>query len=523
MPDIKKNIIPTETVTARFAQHLSIEGNKRILISAPFGSGKTFFLQQFFQPERKTLNITLHPIDYSVASNEDIFELIKHDILIELMDKYIEDLKLEKDDFSRLLILQEYVRNKMDIIGFVKSILSKFSSTAEAVVENVEAVKTTIDEFKKFEDSVKIDEEQKIINYVSELKLKTGSIRENDGITAFIKDFVKRIKDTNKDQKFVLILDDLDRLDPDHVFRLFNLFTAHHDSKTDENKFDFDQVIFVCDINNIHHMFIHKYGAHVDFSGYIDKFYSSYIFNFDFKRFLFEKINDLLQAKIDFDKEFGKDGADLYLHEAYNIKKKGTNFSESLMYVIRRLVHYEQIRIRNFERFQSYTLPNYQFTLFSGMKQNVYEFPFLVMMCTFQQFFPRINELETAMENLSKKFDSDYSSDGEQLYFNDEGIIRLLISESLPFILPEKDVFHRDTIKGGKTYQLENELGNLVSCNVIKSRGDRLKLIEMNVEKQALDEEKKEITVYERVVRPNPFWFLLKGLKGCIERGYLRI
>jgi hypothetical protein len=53
-------------------------------------------------------------------------------------------------------------------------------------------------------------------------------------------------------------------------------------SKNDlkDNKFGFDRVILVCDIQNIRNIFKHRYEADVDFNGYIDKFYSTDIFHF---------------------------------------------------------------------------------------------------------------------------------------------------------------------------------------------------------------------------------------------------
>lgn len=125
------------------------------------------------------------------------------------------------------------------------------------------------------------------MKYLVSHRLKKGSVREDgDYITILIQDLISRIKAVKENKPFIFILDDLDRLDPEHVFRLFNVFTAHHDSKTDKNKFNFDQVIFVCDVRNIHYMFQHKYGTHTDFQGYIDKFYSSHIFIFDFKAYI---------------------------------------------------------------------------------------------------------------------------------------------------------------------------------------------------------------------------------------------
>lgn len=75
---VEKIIIPTKTVKQEFKVHCRIPNNKRILFSAPFGAGKSFFLTDYFSDDH-ALFIKLHPIDYSVASNEDIFELMKHE------------------------------------------------------------------------------------------------------------------------------------------------------------------------------------------------------------------------------------------------------------------------------------------------------------------------------------------------------------------------------------------------------------------------------------------------------------
>ena len=67
----------------RFEMHLV--HNLRTIFSAKFGDGKTYFLREFRKDhEKDTVFIVLHPINYSVATNEDIFEYIKRDILVEL-------------------------------------------------------------------------------------------------------------------------------------------------------------------------------------------------------------------------------------------------------------------------------------------------------------------------------------------------------------------------------------------------------------------------------------------------------
>jgi hypothetical protein len=86
---------------------------------------------------------------------------------------------------------------------------------------------------------------------------------------------------TNSGKKSVLIIDDLDRLDPEHIFRILNIFSAFQDQHKETNKFGFDKVILVFDVENVRSIFRHKYGSGADFSGYLDKFYSQEIFWFD--------------------------------------------------------------------------------------------------------------------------------------------------------------------------------------------------------------------------------------------------
>jgi len=71
---------------SRFQEHLLEPANQRTIFSGKFGSGKTIFLNDFFKENKSLfLPIVLHPVNYSIASNEDIFEYIKYDILLELL------------------------------------------------------------------------------------------------------------------------------------------------------------------------------------------------------------------------------------------------------------------------------------------------------------------------------------------------------------------------------------------------------------------------------------------------------
>lgn len=64
----------------RFQQHL--ENNKQTILSAKFGDGKTYFLNEYMnQHSDDTFFVVLRPVNYIVSPNEDIFEYIKRDIL----------------------------------------------------------------------------------------------------------------------------------------------------------------------------------------------------------------------------------------------------------------------------------------------------------------------------------------------------------------------------------------------------------------------------------------------------------
>lgn len=92
----------------KFEEHLT--ANSRILFSSAFGTGKTFFLKYFFEaPEIKERYNAFHlfPVNYQVATNEDIFELIKYDIVCHLLDT--DWIQVNNEKFSKLLALQSYL------------------------------------------------------------------------------------------------------------------------------------------------------------------------------------------------------------------------------------------------------------------------------------------------------------------------------------------------------------------------------------------------------------------------------
>ena len=73
-------------------------------------------------------------------------------------------------------------------------------------------------------------------------------------------------------------MDDLDRLDPESIFRLLNIFSSFFD-RNQKNKFGFDKIIIVADYENIKNIFHHKYGEETDFEGYMINSFQQNLFS----------------------------------------------------------------------------------------------------------------------------------------------------------------------------------------------------------------------------------------------------
>ena len=107
MTRIPKIEIDISTPATDFTEHLM--SNSRILFSGAFGIGKTFFLKYFFDTDavKDRYNVFhLFPVNYQIATNEDISELIKYDILYHLLE--FDWVKIDNENFSKQLVLQSY-------------------------------------------------------------------------------------------------------------------------------------------------------------------------------------------------------------------------------------------------------------------------------------------------------------------------------------------------------------------------------------------------------------------------------
>ena len=326
----------------RFTNHIEITNNTRIFFSGIFGIGKTYFLKEFFEKNNDTYeSIVLRPVNYSIASNEDIINYIKYDIAFELLGKNIE---FEKTDISKHLSAQYYVKDNLaQVVSSIAKMSGQIGKPIANIIDGLQALNKKIENHNK---ENQVDQRKDVTDFLEQISKKEGSIYEENNITELISALVQSLKENDDEdsakKETVLVIDDLDRLDPEHIFRILNVFACHFDLDTsDENKFGFDKIIVVGDAENIRNIFQAKYGINTDFNGYLDKFYSFEIYKYDnksvLKGYLYDYVKNL------------KIGQSLYLNDTNSV------IVRLLLEILRKLVDYNLLNIRtlksSFERY----------------------------------------------------------------------------------------------------------------------------------------------------------------------------
>lgn len=265
MSEKLKSVLITES-NNDFKEHF--DNNKRIIFSAPFGVGKTYFLNEFFDRpicRGKYEVFTIHPVNYCTADNKDIYELIKYDLIGQLVDKnYIKgryDKGYDPDINDKRVF--NLLCEGLNIVSLGQS---------KKVTDSIKTAYKILKEIKHSNKEIEKTEDNEALRYRDNLGEEKGLYLEMNIISRLIKD---KIEEISKEKETVLVIEDLDRLDPAHIFRLLNIFSSYDDLDTRENKFGFSKIIFVCDIDNIREIYRHFYGPNTDFDGYISKFYDA--------------------------------------------------------------------------------------------------------------------------------------------------------------------------------------------------------------------------------------------------------
>ncbi|MGL4331853.1 MAG: hypothetical protein ACRCSR_03490 [Bacteroidales bacterium] len=308
---LPEEYIPIEDKIDDFKLYL--KSINRAILSARFGDGKSTFLNEFEEKSKKDYIIfRIYPLNYQVADNKDIFEYIKRDLLLQMLSYDV----LEDIDYPTSVLVWNYItNNKLDI---VKDLIDSVPDLDLGIV-NTDWVKKpflnlimNLKNFKEFKEDVQENQKSKRVeNFIKALDFYKGSIYEFDEISQLICRINTQIKAKEKKQT-ILVIEDLDRVDPAHIFRILNILSAHiershcgadeWETTKGDNKFLFDKILLVCDIENIKNIFHHFYGERTDFIGYISKFSSHKPFYYSLR----EGYKDFILRKLSADKDLSR-------------------------------------------------------------------------------------------------------------------------------------------------------------------------------------------------------------------------
>lgn len=270
-----------------------LEREPRVVLSAGFGDGKTYFLKRFSEKYQDDYHFfTIYPAQYVIGTNEAIFEYIKRDLLYQLVEQGI---------FSEKLDLEGLLREMMEDID-ITEVLSFFLSkpVAKILGNAVNRIKTL---YKKVDSHT-----LKSSSYLNSFMSARGGLYENDAYTCIIrKCFEKMRAEDNK--QIVLVIEDLDRIDPGSIFSILNVFGSHFDrhyvvgGTEQENKFGVDRLVTVMDYNNIKLLYNRHFGedeGESNFEGYISKYICSEPFYYSIRQEARRLLEDKLYSSYGF-------------------------------------------------------------------------------------------------------------------------------------------------------------------------------------------------------------------------------
>lgn len=270
-----------------FKHKLDLE--PRVILSAHFGDGKSYFLRKFQETYADDYYFfTIFPAQYVIGSNEAIFEYIKRDLLFQIVDR---GMLSEKYDWVGMI---------KDIMAYVdvEELLSFFLSKPVA-----KALGNAVNGLKDLYKSVK-NHPSVTSKYLNSFLSEKGGVYENDAYTCLIQKCFDLMRQ-EVDKQVVLIIEDLDRIDPHSIFNILNIFGSHFERHyvqgggEQENKFGVDRLITVMDYDNLERLYNLQYGDEAEgcFEGYIAKYICSKPFRYSIRaearKVLTEKIYSL--------------------------------------------------------------------------------------------------------------------------------------------------------------------------------------------------------------------------------------
>ena len=388
------DIIPIDSEITTFYDYL--DRNCRCILSARFGDGKSFFLNEF---KKKTSNkyifLTIYPVNYQVAENKDIFEYIKRDILLQILMTSAIDLSDEKYSFA-LRLWGFLNQNGKDLVSDMVELVT--TSLANIPQTSMTILRDNIVKFKAFSKEANKSESDNIESYLNEFTQQKGGIYEFDPISQIIYQLITDIK-TQSGKQVVLVIEDMDRIDPAHIFRILNVFSAHWDirdyseqkltSGTPLNKYNFDKILLVCHFQNIKNIFHHFYGEQTDFTGYIHKFSSSAPYEYSLADVIGEWIVNKIPFKRDSFFEIRRQLATLILNQYEYDNDIITNIRHITGFVTQPIYNIKRELISSYQHLARHGVMQYSISTFN---------PVTCLLCILKNFKISIDEFLNAID-----------------------------------------------------------------------------------------------------------------------------
>lgn len=161
------------------------------------------------------------------------------------------------------------------------------------------------------------DEKATYTIYFKSFNAQKGGLYENDAYTQMINEALNLYKVGYINEKGevivkkpVLIIEDLDRLDPAHLFRILNVISAHIDNINNPdkngNKFGFSNIVLVMDYDTTRYIFEHFYGKSASYDGYMSKFVVEEPFRYSISAIALTKLMDKIARESGLKMEFLK-------------------------------------------------------------------------------------------------------------------------------------------------------------------------------------------------------------------------
>lgn len=310
-------LVPVAPAIQEFHEHLLC--HPRTILSAKYGDGKSFFLNAFEKDKavkRKFQFITIYPVNYQVLENQDIFDVIKYDILLQMGLNDMLDETVDISDREAFLYLMktkglDLTESLFEVAGSIEGAqkVKAIGKIGAVLTKVVQKIINAVKEYKEYKEG-DLGVLSKYVDKIDELPTY-----EEDLVTKIIQNNIAawRKKRGNGKKHVVLLFEDMDRIDPAHLFRILNIFSAHMDftyrygikpdSSLQGNKFGVDNVVMVIHYENLESIFHHFYGKDTCFEGYIHKFADKGKFVYSLKaeavKYYYQSLQSLTQIPED--------------------------------------------------------------------------------------------------------------------------------------------------------------------------------------------------------------------------------